>query len=83
MAAVATAPREQDLPHAELEEMIDRLNEELVALQHDLDAREGVISAAVLTGAAFRLRDQAALLSALRLQVRAVARFERAAAEAA
>jgi hypothetical protein len=48
-----------------------------VALPAEPDEVEAVISAALLAATAFRLRDRQALLSALRLLVRATRSFER------
>ena len=52
------------------------LHEQNTALRAELDEVEPVISAAVLAATAFRLRDQAGLVSALRLLVRATTGLE-------
>jgi hypothetical protein len=53
------------------------LQRRTMALPAEPDEIEAVISAAVLAATAFRLRDRQALLSALRLLVRATRSFER------
>jgi len=63
-AGLSPASDEQDLRRANRE------------LRAELEALEPVISAAVLTATAFRLRDHDALIGALRLLVRAVRRLE-------
>jgi hypothetical protein len=60
---------DQDLAHAALQRRT-------VALPAEPDEVEAVISAALLAATAFRLRDRQALLSALRLLVRATRSFE-------
>jgi hypothetical protein len=52
------------------------LHRENLALRTELDEVQPVISASVLVATAFRLRDQKALLSALRILVRATHLFE-------
>jgi hypothetical protein len=52
------------------------LHRQNTRLRAELDEVEPVVSASVLVATAFRLRDQAALLSALRLLVRAIRLFE-------
>ena len=48
----------------------------LAQLEAELAAHEPVIGAAILTAAAFRLRDEAGLIETLRRLVQAVARLE-------
>ncbi len=55
---------------------IAELHRENRELRAELDQVEPVISAAVLAATAFRMRDQEALLSALRMLVRATRLFE-------
>lgn len=55
---------------------IAELHRENRALQAELDQVEPLISAAVLAATAFRMRDQEALVSALRMLVRATRLFE-------
>jgi hypothetical protein len=52
------------------------LQRENGALRGELEHAQPLISAALLTATAFRLRDQDALTSALRLLVRAIRLFE-------
>lgn len=52
------------------------LHQQNTTLRAELDEVEPVISAAVLAATAFRLRDQAGLVSALRLLVRATTWLE-------
>ena len=52
------------------------LHEQNTTLRAELDEVEPVISAAVLAATAFRLRDQAGLVSALRMLVRATSWLE-------
>jgi hypothetical protein len=52
------------------------LPEENHILQAEIDQLQPVVSAAVLTATAFRLRDHEALISALRLLVRVIRAFE-------
>jgi hypothetical protein len=52
------------------------LHEQNTALRAELDEVEPLISAAVLTATAFRLRDQHGLVSALRLLVRTTSGLE-------
>ena len=52
------------------------LYEENQLLQAELDQLEPVVSAAVLTATAFRLRDHEALIGALRMLVGVIRRFE-------
>jgi hypothetical protein len=52
------------------------LHRQNVDLRAELDDVQPVISASVLVATAFRLRDQKALLSALRILVRAARSFE-------
>ena len=52
------------------------LDTENEALRAELDQHQPVMSAAVLTATAFRLRDRQALTGALRLLVRAVRNLE-------
>jgi hypothetical protein len=53
-----------------------RLRQENQALTDELDEVQPVVSAAVLTATAFRLRDHEALITALRLLVGATRLFE-------
>ena len=53
-----------------------RLRQENQALADELDEVQPVVSAAILTATAFRLRDHEALITALRLLVRATRLFE-------
>lgn len=46
------------------------------SLQAELDQLQPVVSAAVLTATAFRLRDHDALITALRMLVRVIHTFE-------
>ena len=55
---------------------IAELHRENRELRAELDQVEPVISAAVLAATAFRMRDQEALVSALRMLVRATRLFE-------
>lgn len=55
---------------------LTRLHRQNRALRSELDQVEPVISASLLVATAFRLRDQKALVSALRLLVRAIRLFE-------
>jgi hypothetical protein len=67
------------LRHAQLDDedlAVADLRRENIALRTELDEVEPVISASVLVATAFRLRDQKALLSALRILVRATHLFE-------
>ena len=52
------------------------LRQENRALRAELDELEPVVSAAVLTATAFRLRDHEALITALRTLVRVIRMFE-------
>lgn len=52
------------------------LHEQNTALRAELDEVQALISAAVLTATAFRLRDQDGLVSALRLLVRTTTGLE-------
>ena len=52
------------------------LHRENTALRAELDEVEPMISASLLVATAFRLRDQKALLSALRILVQATRLFE-------
>jgi hypothetical protein len=52
------------------------LHEQNTALRAELDEVQPLISAAVLTATAFRLRDQDGLVSALRLLVRTTTGLE-------
>ena len=52
------------------------VHQENVTLRAELDDVQPVISAAVLAATAFRLRDQAGVISALRLLVRATTWLE-------
>jgi hypothetical protein len=58
------------------------LHRQNTLLRAELDEVEPVISASLLVATAFRLRDQKALVSALRLLVRAMQLFEARRAEA-
>ena len=49
---------------------------QLTRLDAELQTQEPVIGAAVLVATAFRLRDESALIAALRLLVQAVGRLE-------
>jgi hypothetical protein len=67
------------LCHAQLDDedlALADLHRENLALRTQLDEVQPVISASVLVATAFRLRDQKALLSALRILVRATHLFE-------
>ncbi|HEX5795326.1 MAG TPA: hypothetical protein VFY19_05775 [Geminicoccaceae bacterium] len=67
------------LCHAQLDDedlAIADLHRQNIALRTELDEVQPVISASVLVATAFRLRDQKALLSALRMLVRATHLFE-------
>ena len=67
------------LCHAQLDDedlAIADLQRQNIALRTELDEVQPVISASVLVATAFRLRDQKALLSALRMLVRATHLFE-------
>ncbi len=59
------------------------LHRQNTLLRAELDEVQPVISASLLVATAFRLRDQAALVSALRLLVRAIRLFEDQRSEAA
>jgi hypothetical protein len=59
------------------------LHRQNMRLRAELDEVEPVVSASLLVATAFRLRDQTALLSALRLLVRAIRLFEDRRSEAA
>jgi hypothetical protein len=59
------------------------LHRQNTLLRAELDEVQPVISASLLVATAFRLRDQAALVSALRLLVRAMRLFEDRHTEAA
>lgn len=52
------------------------LDRENSALKEELEQLEPLVSAALLTATAFRLRDHDALIGALRLLVRAIRMFE-------
>jgi hypothetical protein len=58
------------------------LHRQNTLLRAELDEVQPVISASLLVATAFRLRDQKALVSALRLLVRAMQLFEARRAEA-
>jgi hypothetical protein len=58
------------------------LHRQNTLLRAELDEVQPVISASLLVATAFRLRDQAALVSALRLLVRAIRLFEAQRSEA-
>ena len=53
-----------------------RLRQETHSLRVELDELQPVVSAAILTATAFRLRDHEALITALRLLARATRLFE-------
>jgi hypothetical protein len=61
---------------------ISDLHRQNTWLRAELDEVQPVISASLLVATAFRLRDQNALVSALRLLVRAMQMFEARRAEA-
>ncbi len=69
IAALGANPDSEDLAIGDLA----RQNQ---ALRAELDEVQPVISAACLAATAFRLRDQDALVSALRLLTRAMLAFE-------
>lgn len=65
--------------HAQLDDedlALADLHRQNIALRTELDEVQPVISASVLVATAFRLRDQKALLSALRILVRATHLFD-------
>jgi hypothetical protein len=67
------------LCHAQLDDedlAVADLHRENIALRTELDEIQPMISASLLVATAFRLRDQKALLSALRILVRATHLFE-------
>jgi hypothetical protein len=67
------------LCHAQLDDedlAVADLHRENIALRTELDDVQPMISASLLVATAFRLRDQKALLSALRILVRATHLFE-------
>jgi hypothetical protein len=67
------------LCHAQLDDedlAIDDLHRQNTELRAELDEVQPVISASLLVATAFRLRDQKALVSALRILVRATRLFE-------
>jgi hypothetical protein len=67
------------LRHAQLEDedlAIADLHQQTIDLRAELDEVQPVISASLLVATAFRLRDQTAMLSALRILVRATRLFE-------
>ncbi|MCC2662836.1 MAG: hypothetical protein K0R41_1968 [Geminicoccaceae bacterium] len=67
------------LCHAQLDDedlAVADLHRENIALRTELDEVQPMISASLLVATAFRLRDQKALLSALRILVRATHLFE-------
>jgi hypothetical protein len=67
------------LCHAQLDDedlAVADLHRENIALRTELDEIQPMISASLLVATAFRLRDQKAMLSALRILVRATHLFE-------
>jgi hypothetical protein len=62
---------------AELRQRLHELRRRADSLEADLNEQAPVITGALLTATAFRLRDEAALITALRALVSAVAAFER------
>ena len=66
---------DEDLADDEDLAIVD-LHRQNTELRAELDEVQPVISASVLVATAFRLRDQKALLSALRILVRATRLFE-------
>jgi predicted alpha/beta hydrolase len=73
-ASSIAALRNEQLDYEDL--AIADLHRQNTLLRAELDEVEPVISASLLVATAFRLRDQNALVSALRLLVRAIRLFE-------